>query len=260
MDAVNQFEAGADALRSVLADYDTVTLVANNPQIRLDQLPATEDRRICVFLNTAVPLHSVDRFDQDCMILSGMSVKEVFSLKNHRVIGLDRIAPGCCKAVGVIRSRPYGGRPELKNWSGRWIELSPTGSWPYPPAKYPSTGFVALNHLLAGKPHAGKLELIGFTGRTSTRRRLNNAHNWVYEQLYIRLLTETGKVVLHGEQEAVAEIEMLRAAFPEASEAQFNHVIQRYATEELGSLKASMQGVIKILWPITTLAKRLHFG
>ena len=82
----------------------------------------------------------------------------------------------------------------------------------------------------------------------------------MYEQLYIRVLSETCKVVLDGAQEPVNEIETLRLAFPEASEDQLNHVIQRYAAEELGYLKSSMHGVIKILWPITALAKRFHFG
>ena len=140
MDAANQFETGAHTLRSVLADYHTVTLVANNPLIRLNSLPLTEGRQIFVFLNTAEPLQSAGSFSQDCMILSGMSHKEIFALKNGRVIGLDHIAPGCCKAVAVICSRPYGGRPALKNWAGSWIELSATGPWPYPPVRHPSTG------------------------------------------------------------------------------------------------------------------------
>jgi hypothetical protein len=260
MGAAMHFDAEAQMFRSLLQDYETITLVANNPSLKLDRLPASEEKQLFVFLNTAVPVQSVTRFDRDCIILSGLSAKAVFSLKGDRVIGVDRIEPGRCKAVAVIRSKAYE-RPELKNWTGPWFDLPADGPWTYPPGKGPSTGFTALNHLLRGKPGNAQLKLLGFTGRSSTRRKLNNAHDWVYEQLYIRMLAECGKVTLDdADPNIMSEIDMLRRSFPEVSEDQFNRVMQRYAAEELRYLKMSVHGVIKILWPITVLAKRLHFG
>jgi hypothetical protein len=260
MDTANDFDASTRALRSVLADYETVTLVANNPKIRLDCLPAGEGRELFVFLNTGLPLHSLTGFDRDCIVISGMSLKQVFALKGDRVIALDHVAPGRCKAVVAIRSRPYD-TPPLKNWNGCWLEIAAKGPWLYPGGKHPSTGFQAINYLLRAKPGNGQLKLLGFTGHSSTRRKLNNVHDWVYEQLFIRMLEESGKLTLTTEHDAApSEADMLRRAFPEVGEEQFNRVMQRYTVEELGHLKRSMQGVIKILWPITVLAKRLHFG
>jgi hypothetical protein len=261
MDAVNDFDASAAALRSVLDGYDTITLVANNPQIELQPPGAGHGKQLFVFLNTAVPLQGRTGFDADCIVISGVSSKEIFALKSDRVAALDHVAPGRCKAVCIIPTTSYGGRPKLKNWTGRWLELSLKGPWFYPRPQHPSTGFVALNYLLRTAPTGGKVRLVGFTGRSSTRRKLNNLHDWVYEQLYIRMLAEAGKVILEGDQSAaLGKADMLRRSFPEMAEEQFNRVMHSYAMEELSYLKASMHGVIKILSPVTVLAKKFHFG
>lgn len=259
--AAQNSDASVAALRSLLQDYDTLTLVANNPEVRLSGLPPATDRELYVFLNTGLPLQLLTGFDRDCIVISGMSLREVFALKKDRVIALDHVAPGRCRAVVAIRSRPYDGPPVLANWNGRWLEVTANGPWLYPQGKCPSTGFQAINYLLRGKPGNAQLRLLGFTGQSSTRRKLNNAHHWVYEQLYLRMLEESGRVTLcTGKEAPPSEVDMLRRSFPEVGEEQFNRVMQRYSMEELSHLKASMHGVIRILWPITVLAKRFHFG
>lgn len=259
--AAHDLEASVAALRSLLQDYDTLTLVANNPKIRLSGLPPASERELFVFLNTALPLHGLTGFDRDCIVISGMSLREVFALDKDRVVALDHVAPGRCQGVVAIRSRPYDGPPPLRNWNGRWLEVTANGPWLYPQGKRASTGFQAINYLLRGKPGNAQLRLLGFTGQSSTRRKLNNAHDWVYEQLYLRMLEESGRLTLcSGKDAPPSEVDMLRRSFPEVGEEQFNRVIQRYTMEELSYLKSSMQGVMRILWPITVLAKRFHFG
>jgi len=260
VDDTQQFNEGAKALTALLADYDRVILVANNPDLALSPAAVDAERTLHVFVNKAVPLAKVSQFDQDCAVFSGMTQSIIFAVEGKQIPALQNIKPGRCKAVGVLISRDYAGRPQLNNWDGNWIELR-KGPWAYPAPLNASTGFTIL-HFLVHCAGQRPITLLGFTGRTSTKRKLSHRHDWVYEQLYIRLLAESGRIALHGSEtdRESDKIELLRRAFPDMRDEQFSKVIDSYMTEELGSVKGAIHGVVKILRPITFLKKSLHFG
>jgi hypothetical protein len=252
------FETSAQVLSALIGAYDRIVLLANNPDVDLPASPGAV-RTLYVFLNRAEPLAKVGQFDQDCLIITGKSGPAVFSLEGERVPVLGRIAPGRCKAIAVlVTQRTDLARP--RNWDGPWLQLQHRTPWPYPPAIPKSTGFIALNYLVhcAG---GREIALAGFNGRGSTRRKLPARHDWVYEQLYIRLLAESGRITLVTDGgSARDQIELLRRAFPEIGAEQFDKVLHSYAAEEMTYFKGALHGIIRILRPITLIRKGLHFG
>ncbi len=250
----------ADALGELLRDYSAITLVANNPDIRLPGEAPGDGRTLYVFLNKAEPLKAVKAFDQDCLIISGRSGSSIFAVEGDRIPALQHIRPGRCKAIGVLVDRPRE-RPKLQNWDGAWLDVPNQSSWPYPLSQGKSTGFIALNHIL-DRTGQRPVVLLGFNGRSSTRRGLPSRHDWVYEQLFIRLLAENGRVTIAetSRNDTRDKVELLRRAFPEMSAEQFDRVLHSYAAEEISYLKAALHGIIRILKPITFFRKSLHFG
>lgn len=252
------FESAADLLHAHIEDYDRIVLVANNPDV---DLPAGSGavRTLHVFLNKVEPLRHTRQFDGDCLIITGKSGQAVFAVESERIPVLERIAPGRCKAIAVLVSQPTDiARP--RNWDGPWLQLHHDTPWPYPPGPPKSTGFIALNYLVhcAGQR---EVALAGFNGRGSTRRKLPARHDWVYEQLYIRLLAESGRITLEARKGGTRDqIELLRRAFPEMGAEAFDRVLHSYAAEELTYFKGALHGIIRILRPVTFFRKGLHFG
>ena len=114
----------------------------------------------------------------------------------------------------------------------------------YPEAKVPTTGF-AMALWLSELELPGQIVLAGFTARRSEKWKVVSVHDWTFEQVFLRLFVQSGKLSIHGGIPESAYIELANR-FPNISRADISMVAADVLSERLGNAQADIDKLISL--------------
>ncbi|WP_245480520.1 3-deoxy-manno-octulosonate cytidylyltransferase [Neorhizobium sp. NCHU2750] len=197
--------------------YSHIVLVANSDQIRIDDLQSTyPDTALFVFFNKVYKV--LDKpFSGRALLISRGQPKGANIVYRNEVAEVLRLFSQD-NFLGVLNMRLS--ETERLNESSDYLD-APTGHLDlvgycnefYPEGKLPTSGF-AIALWLAEQKIQPQIILAGFTGQRSDKWRVVSAHDWTFEQVFLKLLARQGNIVFHGSM-AKNSYETLLQRFPE---------------------------------------------
>ena len=240
--------SGTEDWRRIFASYSHVVLVANSDAVDIGELqkefPATA---LFVFFNKVYKV--LDRpFDGNALLISRAGPKGANIVYRREVADVVRFFPPD-NFLGIMNVRvnqeeklncaaDYGGTPtghlDLAGFCGEF----------YPEAKVPTTGF-AMALWLSELELPGQIVLAGFTARRSEKWKVVSVHDWTFEQVFLRLFVQSGKLSIHGGIPESAYIELANR-FPDISRADISMVAADVLSERLGNAQADIDKLISL--------------
>lgn len=182
---------------SFFSRFSHIVLVANSDRINIDALKqAYPDTALFVFFNKAYKV--LDRpFTGRCLLISRGQPKGANIVYRNEVSQvLSLFDPQAFFGILNMRLSDTEKLNETKDYLN-----TPTGHLDlvgyckafYPEEKLPTSGF-AIALWLAEQKIPATIVLAGFTGQRSDKWKVVAAHDWTFEQVFLRLMARQGKI------------------------------------------------------------------
>ena len=238
----------ADEWRAVLAAYSHIVLVANSDAVDIGSLqPQFPPTALFVFFNKVYKV--LDRpFHGHSLLISRGQPRGANIVYRGEVGEVVKFFPKDY-FLGIMNIR-LG--PEEKLNPAADFQGAPTGHLDlvgfcsdfYTEGKTPTSGF-ALALWLSDLKLPGAIVLAGFSARRSQKWRVVSAHDWTFEQTFLRLFARLGKITIHG---GVSLNPYIRLAerFSEIPAAEISLAAADVLSERLGNADAEVDKLISL--------------
>ncbi|MFK0167026.1 3-deoxy-manno-octulosonate cytidylyltransferase [Rhizobium sp. NPDC090279] len=239
---------GADKWRGVLAGFSHIVLVANSDAVDMTSLRSQfPETALFVFFNKVYKVLDHPFHGHSLLISRGQprganivyrgEVGEVLKFfPREHFLGIMNIRLG----------------PEEKLNPAADFQGAPTGHLDlvgfcsdfYTEGKTPTSGF-AMTLWLSDLNLPGAIVLAGFSARRSQKWRVVSAHDWSFEQTFLRLFARLGKITIH---DGVALNPYIRLAerFTEVPPAEIALAAAEVLSERLGNADAEIDKLISL--------------
>jgi len=238
----------------LLQSYGNIVLVANNPDVDLDQVqddfgPDT----VFIVFNNGLPLRTAKRFGRDLIVLS-LKIGEKVLFKNRsqsRLVIAPHVKPNQLKAGIVLKDEDDPSQSvSIPGFTGPVLLVNR-----FPPSIYgngsPSTGFLA-TLLLVEKLHLAPVTLLGFDGQSSHRKLMSDTHDWCFEQFYLRILEKKG-LVLFYKNRLPDYIPQLKRCFPELPGEDLQDILNQIFVERITRTNSVIDQIRRDVKPLVAL-------
>ncbi len=234
--------------REVLAAFSHIVLVANSDAVDIASLQAQfPQTALFVFFNKVYKV--LDRpFHGHSLLISRGQPRGANIVYRGEVGEVVKFFPKE-HFLGIMNIR-LG--PEEKLNPAADFQGAPTGHLDlvgfcsdfYTEGKTPTSGF-AMALWLSDLKLPGAIVLAGFSARRSQKWRVVSAHDWSFEQTFLRLFARLGKIVIHG---GVSLNPYIRLAerFSEVPPAEISLAAAEVLTERLGNTDAEVDKLISL--------------
>ncbi|AYG68141.1 3-deoxy-manno-octulosonate cytidylyltransferase [Rhizobium sp. CCGE531] len=238
----------ADEWRAILAGFSHIVLVANSDVVDIANLQAQfPETALFVFFNKVYKV--LDRpFHGHSLLISRGQPRGANIVYRGEVGEVVKFFPKEY-FLGIMNIR-LG--PEEKLNPAADFQGAPTGHLDlvgfcsdfYTEDKTPTSGF-ALALWLSDLKLPGAIVLAGFSARRSQKWRVVSAHDWNFEQTFLRLFARLGKITIHG---GVALNPYIRLAqrFTELPQAEISLAAAEVLSERLGNTDAEVDKLISL--------------
>ncbi len=240
--------ADAGEWREVLAAFSHIVLVANSDAVDIASLQAQfPQTALFVFFNKVYKV--LDRpFHGHSLLISRGQPRGANIVYRGEVGEVVKFFPKE-HFLGIMNIR-LG--PEEKLNPAADFQGAPTGHLDlvgfcsdfYAEGKTPTSGF-AMALWLSDLKLPGVIVLAGFSARRSQKWRVVSAHDWSFEQTFLRLFARLGKIVIHG---GVSLNPYIRLAerFSEVPPAEISLAAAEVLSERLGNTDAEVDKLISL--------------
>lgn len=234
--------------RDLLTAFSHIVLVANSDAVDISGLQAQfPPTALFVFFNKVYKV--LDRpFHGRSLLISRGQPRGANIVYRGEVGEVVKFFPKDC-FLGILNIRL--GLEEKLNPAADF-QGAPTGHLDlvgfcsdfYTEGKTPTSGF-ALALWLSDLKLPGKIVLAGFSARRSQKWRVVSAHDWSFEQTFLRLFARLGKITIHG---GVALNPYIRLAerFTEIPSAEISLAAAEVLSERLGNTDAEVDRLISL--------------
>jgi hypothetical protein len=238
----------ADEWRTLLMGFSHIVLVANSDAVDIASLKAQfPESALFVFFNKVYKV--LDRpFHGHSLLISRGQPRGANIVYRGEVGEVVKFFPKEY-FLGIMNIRL--GLEEKLNPAGDF-QGAPTGhldlvgfcSDLYTEGKTPTSGF-AMALWLSDLKLPGVIVLVGFSARRSQKWRVVSAHDWSFEQTFLRLFARLGKITIHG---GVALNPYIRLAqrFTELPQAEISLAAAEVLSERLGNTDAEVDKLISL--------------
>ncbi|RKD35578.1 hypothetical protein BJ928_1396 [Rhizobium sp. WW_1] len=239
---------GVDEWRAVLARFSHIVLVANSDAVDIGSLRSQfPETALFVFFNKVYKV--LDRpFNGYSLLISRGQPRGANIVYRGEVGEVVKFFPRDY-FLGIMNIR-LG--PEEKLNPAADFQGAPTGHLDlvgfcsdfYMESKSPTSGF-AMALWLSDLKLPGAIILAGFSARRSQKWRVVSAHDWSFEQTFLRLFARLGKITIHG---GVALNPYVRLAqrFTELPQAEISLAAAEVLSERLGNTDAEVDKLISL--------------
>src|ERR1700712_31902 len=187
--------------RRLFAAFSHVVLVANSREVRSEELQqAFPESALFVFFNKVYKV--LDKpFMGHALLISRGQPRGANIVYRGEVGEVVKFFPRD-RFLGVMNLRIHAS--EKLNTAADY-ENNPTGHLDlvgfcgdfYPEDKLPTSGF-AMALWLSDLKLPGSIVLAGFSARRSDKWKVVSVHDWTFEQVFLRLFTQLGKISISG--------------------------------------------------------------
>lgn len=234
--------------RAVLAAFSHIVLVANSDAVDIASLQAQfPPTALFVFFNKVYKV--LDRpFHGHSLLISRGQPRGANIVYRGEVGEVVKFFPKEY-FLGILNIR-LG--PEEKLNPAADFQGAPTGhldlvgfcSDYYTESKTPTSGF-AMALWLSDLKLPGAIVLVGFSARRSQAWRVVSAHDWSFEQTFLRLFARLGRITIHGGVSLNPYIR-LAARFSEIPPAEISLAAAEVLSERLGNTDAEVDRLISL--------------
>ncbi|MDK4717652.1 3-deoxy-manno-octulosonate cytidylyltransferase [Rhizobium sp. CNPSo 4039] len=238
----------ADEWRTILTGFSHIVLVANSDAVDIASLQAQfPETALFVFFNKVYKV--LDRpFHGHSLLISRGQPRGANIVYRGEVGEVVKFFPKEY-FLGVMNIRL--GLEEKLNPAADF-QGAPTGHLDlvgfcsdfYTEGKTPTSGF-AMALWLSDLKLPGKIVLAGFSARRSQKWRVVSAHDWSFEQTFLRLFARLGKITIHGGV-ALNPYISLAQRFTEVPSAEIALAAAEVLSERLGNTDAEIDKLISL--------------
>jgi len=238
----------ADEWRTILAGFSHIVLVANSDAVDIASLRAQfPGTALFVFFNKVYKV--LDRpFHGHSLLISRGQPRGANIVYRGEVGEVVKFFPKEY-FLGIMNIR-LG--PEEKLNPAADFQGAPTGHLDlvgfcsdfYTEGKTPTSGF-AMALWLSDLKLPGAIVLAGFSARRSQKWRVVSAHDWSFEQTFLRLFARLGKITIHGGV-ALNPYISLAQRFTEVPPAEIALAAAEVLSERLGNTDAEIDKLISL--------------
>ncbi|SCB51086.1 hypothetical protein GA0061103_1010 [Rhizobium multihospitium] len=239
---------GADEWRTVLMGFSHIVLVANSDAVDIASLQAQfPQTALFVFFNKVYKV--LDRpFHGHSLLISRGQPRGANIVYRGEVGEVVKFFPKEY-FLGIMNIRL--GLEEKLNPAADF-QGAPTGHLDlvgfcsdfYTEGKTPTSGF-AMALWLSDLKLPGAIVLAGFSARRSQKWRVVSAHDWSFEQTFLRLFARLGKITIHGGV-ALNPYISLAQRFTEVPPAEIALAATEVLSERLGNTDAEIDKLISL--------------
>jgi hypothetical protein len=228
--------------------FSHIVLVANSDSVKIDELQAAyPDTAIFVFFNKVYKVLDRPFTGRSLLISRGQPKGANIVYRNEVAEVLRLFSPETF--LGILNMRLS--ETERLNESADYLD-TPTGHLDlvgycgefYPQDKLPTSGF-AIAVWLAEQKVPGQIVLAGFTGQRSDKWKVVSAHDWTFEQVFLKLLARQGNVAFHGGL-AKSSYETLLQRFPEFPVSAISSTVAEVLSSRQNASEAQIDKLISL--------------
>ena len=234
--------------RRLFSPYSHIVLVANSAAVDVPALPAQyPPTTLFVFFNKVYKV--LDRpFEGHALLVSRGQPRGANIVYRGEV---DEVLSFFARAhfLGIMNIRfnaeeRLNPAADFRNAPTGHLDLPGYFDDLYTAGKTPTSGF-GLALWLSEFRLAATIVLAGFSARRSEKWRIVSAHDWSFEQVFLRLLARFGKIAVHGGVGANAYAG-LSARFPEIPPADIALAAAEVLSERLSNTDAEVDRLISL--------------
>ncbi|MGE7368818.1 3-deoxy-manno-octulosonate cytidylyltransferase [Neorhizobium sp. NPDC001467] len=231
-----------------ISEYAHIVLVANSDAVNVDELRAAyPESTLFAFFNRADKVLKAP-FDAPAVLISRAQPKGaniVYREEVSKIINLfsSRSFLGIVN-VRYSHSERLNTKADYHNALSGQFDLSGYCDAFYPRDRVPTSGF-AFALWLSEQAIPTKIVLAGFTGQRSDKWRVVSAHDWTFEQIFLRLMVKQGKIAMHGGM-AHSGYEVLLERFPEFSATQISATVAEVLSSRLNATEKQVDKLISL--------------
>jgi hypothetical protein len=234
--------------RKLFSAFTHVVLVANSDEVRIAELQeAFPESALFVFFNKVYKV--LDKpFTGHALLISRGQPRGANIVYRREVDEVVKFFPRD-RFLGIMNLRVHAS--EKLNTAADY-ENNPTGHLDlvgfcgdfYPEDKLPTSGF-AMALWLSDLGLPGSIVLAGFSARRSEKWKVVSVHDWAFEQVFLRLFAQLGKISIHG---GVAKnpYAALAKRFPDIPASDISLAIADVLSERLGNANAEIDKLISL--------------
>ncbi|WP_173004648.1 MULTISPECIES: 3-deoxy-manno-octulosonate cytidylyltransferase [Rhizobium] len=240
--------SSTDEWRTILMGFSHIVLVANSDAVDISSLQAQfPETALFVFFNKVYKV--LDRpFHGHSLLISRGQPRGANIVYRGEVGEVVKFFPKEY-FLGIMNIR-LGAEEKLNPAAD--FQGAPTGHLDlvgfcsdfYTESKTPTSGF-AMALWLSDLKLPGKIVLAGFSARRSQKWRVVSAHDWSFEQTFLRLFTRLGKITIHGGI-ALNPYISLAQRFTEVPPAEIALAAAEVLSERLGNTDAEIDKLISL--------------
>lgn len=234
--------------RTFFSRFSRVILVANSEQVDVPALRrAYTDDALFVFFNKAYKVLQ-QPFAGHSLLVSRAQPRGaniVYRGEVEQVLGL--FVPDRFHGILNIRlaeSETPNTQADYGGTATGHLDLTLLGNGIYPADKLPTSGF-ALAYWLLEQRVPVEVVLAGFSGKRSEKWRVVAVHDWVFEQVCLRVFATAGKLSLH-DADLSDPYAKLSARFPEISPSQISFTVADVLSQRIGNTDAQVDKLISL--------------
>jgi hypothetical protein len=234
--------------RALFAAFTHIVLVANSDAVRIDEIRgAFPETTLFVFFNKVYKV--LDKpFTGHSLLISRGQPRGANIVYRGEVGDVVKYFPRD-RFLGIMNLRMHAS--EKLNTAADF-EGTPTGHLDlvgfcgdfYPEDKMPTSGF-GMALWLSDLSLPGQIVLAGFSARRSEKWRVVSVHDWTFEQVFLRLFAQMGKITIHGGVASNAYA-ALSKRFPDIPPAQISLAIADVLSERLGNANGEIDKLISL--------------
>jgi hypothetical protein len=234
--------------RSIFAAFSHVVLVANSSEVRIEELQASfPQTALFVFFNKVYKV--LDKpFTGHSLLVSRGQPRGANIVYRGEVGDVVKFFPRD-RFLGIMNLRIH--TDEKLNTVADY-ENNPTGHLDlvgfcgdfYPEDKLPTSGF-AMALWLSDLGLPGSVVLAGFSARRSAKWRVVAVHDWTFEQVFLRLFAQLGKITVHGGVDR-NPYAALAKRFPDIPPSEISFAIADVLSERLGNANGEIDKLISL--------------
>jgi hypothetical protein len=234
--------------RALFAAFTHVVLVANSDEVRIEDIQGSfPETTLFVFFNKVYKV--LDKpFTGHALLISRGQPRGANIVYRGEVGEVVKFFPGD-RFLGIMNLRMHASE---KLNTAEDFENTPTGHLDlvgfcsdfYPEDKMPTSGF-GMALWLSDLELPGSIVLAGFSARRSEKWRVVSVHDWTFEQVFLRLFAQLGKISIYGgiARNAYAA---LAKRFPDIPASQISLAIADVLSERLGNANAEIDKLISL--------------
>jgi hypothetical protein len=234
--------------REIFAAFSHIVLVANSDAVNVPELRGQyADDTLFVFFNKVYKV--LDRpFDGHSILISrgqprganivyrGEVADVIKFFPRERFLGILNIRFDASEKLNAAAD--FGGTP-----TGH-LDLAGYCSEFYTEGKVPTSGF-ALALLLTEMKLPGTIILAGFSAKRSEKWRVVSAHDWSFEQTFLRLFARIGRITIH-DGVSLNPYAKLAERFPDIPAAEISLAAAEILSQRLGNTDAEVDKLISL--------------